>query len=62
MANLIAESGGNKGQLSLLVEAIFRNFREHDDAELKKLVEWSKQVKTKSANKEKPDQGIGLPR
>ncbi len=54
MANLVAESGGNKGQLSLLVEAICRDFREHDDAELKKLVEWSKQVKTKSANKEKP--------
>ena len=54
MANLVAESGGNKGQLSQLVEAICRNFREHDDAELKKLVEWQKQVKTKSANKEKP--------
>ena len=54
MANLVAESGGNKGQLSLLVEAICRDFREHDDAELKKLVDWSKQVKTKSANKEKP--------
>ena len=54
MANLVAESGGNKGQLSQLVEAICRDFREHDDAELKKLVEWQKQVKTKSANKEKP--------
>ena len=40
MANLIAESGGNKGQLSLLVEAICRDFRQHDEAELKKLVEW----------------------
>ncbi len=54
MANLVAESGGNKGQLSLLVEAICRDFREHDEAELKKLVEWSKQVKTRGANKEKP--------
>ena len=54
MANLVAESGGNKGQLSNLVEAICRDFREHDDAELKKLVEWQKQVKTKGANKEKP--------
>ena len=26
MANLVAESGGNKGQLSLLVEAICRDF------------------------------------
>ena len=54
MANLVAESGGNKGQLSQLVEAICRDFREHDDAELKKLVEWQRQMKTKSANKEKP--------
>lgn len=54
MANLVAESGGNKGQLSNLIEAICRKFRLHDDAELQKLVEWQKQVKTKSANKEKP--------
>jgi len=54
MANLVAESGGNKGQLSHLVEAICRDFRVHDDTELKKLVEWQKQVKTKGANKEKP--------
>ena len=46
MANLVADSGCNKGQLSLLVEAICRDFREHDEAELKKLVEWQKQVKT----------------
>ena len=54
MANLVAESGGNKGQLSLLVEAICRDFRLHDEVELRKLVEWQKQVKTKGANKEKP--------
>ena len=54
MANLVAETGGNKGQLSNLVEAICRDFRKHDEDELKKLVEWQKQVKTKSANKEKP--------
>ena len=54
MANLVADSGCNKGQLSYLVEAICRDFRQHDDVELKKLVEWSKQVKTKSANMEKP--------
>ena len=39
MANLVAESGGNKGQLSHLVEALCRDFRQHDEAELKKLVE-----------------------
>jgi len=54
MANLVAESGGNKGQLSQLVEAICRDFHEHDDAEFKKLVEWQKQIKKISANKEKP--------
>lgn len=54
MANLVADSGCNKGQLNGLVEAICRDFRTHDEAELKKLVEWQKQVKTKSANKEKP--------
>ena len=42
MANLVAETGGNKGQLSTLVEAICRDFREHDDGELKKLVEWQR--------------------
>ena len=54
MANLVAESGGNKGQLTSLVEAICRDFRSPDEEELKKLVEWQRQVKTKSANKEKP--------
>ena len=54
MANLVAESGGNKGQLSYLIEAICRSFRAHDEEELKKLVEWQKLVKTKGANKDKP--------
>ena len=38
MANLVADSGGNKGQLSNLVEANCRSFRKHDDEELQKLV------------------------
>ena len=54
MAQLVGDSGCNKGQLSNLVEAICHDFRQHDEAEMMKLVEWSKQVKTKSANKEKP--------
>ena len=54
MANLVGDSGCNKGQLSNLVEAICRDFRQHDEAELKKLVEWSKQVKQKASTKEKP--------
>ena len=54
MSNLVADSGAGKGQLSCLVEAICRSFRNHDETELKKLVEWQKQMKSKSANKEKP--------
>ena len=55
MANLVGDSGCNKGQLTNLVEAICHDFRQHDDAELKKLVEWQKQVKSMGANKEKPE-------
>ena len=54
LANLVADSGAGKGQLSALVEAVCRDFRQHDDEELAKLVEWQKMMKTKSANKEKP--------
>lgn len=54
MANLVADSGCNKGQFTNIVEAICRGLRTHDDAELQKLVAWQKLVKTKSANKEKP--------
>ena len=54
MANLVADSGCNKGQLSYLVEAICRDFRFHDEAEMKKLVEWAKLTKTLGSNKEKP--------
>ena len=54
MANLVGDSGCNKGQLSYLVEAICRDFRQHDEAELRKLVEWQKQIKTRAGNKEKP--------
>ncbi len=54
MANLVAESGGNKGQLSNLVEALCHDFRAHDEMEQKKLVEWQRQVKTCSSNKERP--------
>lgn len=54
MGNLVADSGAGKGQLSSLVEAICRDFRQHDDMELQKLVEWQKMYKSKSANEEKP--------
>ena len=54
MAHLVAESGGNKGQLSYLVEAICRDFRQHDEGELQKLVSWQKIVKSKGSAKDRP--------
>ena len=39
MANLVGDSGCNKGQLTNLVEAICHDFRQHDDAEEDKLLE-----------------------
>ena len=38
MANIVADSGCNKGQLSLLVEAICRDFRRHDKGVTEQLV------------------------
>ena len=55
MANLVAHSGDNKGQLSTLANAICRDFRQHDEGEEKKLLEWQKQKQTKGANKDKPE-------
>ena len=55
MANLVAHSGDNKGQLSTLANAICRDFIQHDEGETRKLLEWQKQKQTKGANKDKPD-------
>lgn len=55
MGHLIGPSGIGKAQFSHLVEAIMRPFRDHDETEYKKLVEWQRQMKTKGANKEKPE-------
>ena len=46
MANLVAKSGDNKGQFPPLVEAICRDFRQHDKAEEDKYREWQKLSKT----------------
>ena len=43
MANIVADSGCNKGQLSPLVEAICRDFRMHDKAVTTQLVAWQRQ-------------------
>lgn len=55
MGHLIGSSGIGKAQLTHLVEAIMRPFRDHDEVEFKKLVDWQRQVRTKAANKEKPE-------
>ena len=40
---------GNKGQLTALVEAICKDFRGHDEGEIRKLVEWQRVMKTRGA-------------
>jgi hypothetical protein len=55
MGHLIGPSGVGKAQLTHLVEAIMRSFRGHDEIEYNKLVEWQRLVKTRGANKEKPE-------
>ena len=55
MGHLIGPSGIGKAQLTRLVEAIMRSFREHDEVEFKRLVDWQRQIKTRGANKEKPE-------
>ena len=51
----MGHSGIGKAQLTHLVEAIMRPFRDHDAIEYRKLVDWQRQMKTKGANKEKPE-------
>lgn len=55
MANLVAHSGDNKGQLTTLAKAICRDFRQHDEAEEKKLLEWQRLKSIKGANATKPE-------
>ena len=50
MANLVAHSGDNKGQLTTLSKAINRDFIAHDLAEIDKLLEWQTQKNTKGAS------------
>ena len=56
MANLVAHSGDNKGQLTTLANAICRDFSKHDEEEGKKFLAWQKQKNTKGANKDKPEE------
>lgn len=54
MAQLVGDSGCNKGQLSDLAKAICKDFHMHDESEFKKLREWSKIYHTKGNSKDKP--------
>ena len=40
MGHLIGPSGIGKAQLTHLFEAVMRSFRDHDETEYKKLVDW----------------------
>ena len=54
MAQLVANSGDNKGQLTDLVKAICRDFTRHDEAEFKKLEEWANLYQAKKNSKDAP--------
>ena len=54
MAQLVGNSGDNKGQLTDLAKAICRDFTLHDDAEYKKLEEWSNLYQAKKNAKDTP--------
>ena len=54
MAQLVGNTGDNKGQLTDLANAICRDFTRHDDAEYKKLEEWSILYQAKKNAKDTP--------
>jgi hypothetical protein len=60
MANLVADSGCNKGQLSYLVEAVCRDFRQHDKGEIAKIEEWQRLPKT-SDKPARPETALYFP-
>ena len=56
MANLVAHSGDNKGQLTKLAKAICRDFSKHDEEQEKKYLAWQRQKNARGANKDKPEE------
>ena len=60
MANLVGDSGGNKGQLSPLVEAICRDFRQHDKAVTDQLVDWQRQSNVNGGKDSAARPNVGL--
>ena len=62
MAQLVGDSGCNKGQLTDLVKAICRDFLQHDEQEFKKLEEWARLYHSKTKDKPvKPSIAIFFP-
>ena len=57
---LCADSGNNKGQHSLLVEAIMREERRSDLEEIKKYLEYQKTYKKRSQSKDRPEEVFPL--
>ena len=54
LANLVADSGCNKGQLTQIVNAVCRKFVAHDETEIEKLAKWQKAVKSRGATQDRP--------
>lgn len=64
MAQLCGDSGCNKGQLTTIVNAICRDFRQHDAQEEQKLVSWANEYKCKTKEgkrPERPEAGLFFP-
>ena len=59
-AALIAGSAENKGQLGLLVEACNRDFRQEDEEELKKYLQYQKTYNKRSQSKDRPEEVFPL--
>lgn len=55
MGHLIGPSGIGKAQLTHLIEAITRSFRDHDNVGYQQLGEWQLMMKRKGSSKDKPD-------
>lgn len=55
LGHLIGVSGIGKRELSHLVSVLCRDFQEHDQGDFQRLAQWSSQMKTRSANKAKPE-------
>jgi hypothetical protein len=55
LGHLIGVSGIGKRELSHLVSVICRDLYEHDQGDFQRLAQWSNQMKSRAANKAKPE-------